>query len=146
MAQPAVWVFFYGSYINRKVLAEVDIVPGSMESAVLPGHELVIRPLANLVPSDRHVAHGILIQATHAELDRLYTEHAQGVLGGTYLPQAVVCHLPSGDLRPALAYIAHDMPPRPADPAYVRRILQPAREYGFPDWYLAHIRAFAPGQ
>lgn len=144
MTEPAVWVFFYGSYINRKVLAEVDIAPDVIENAVLHGYDLVIRPLANLVPSDRHQAHGILTQATHTELHRLYVEHAQGVLGGTYLPRAVLCRLPSGDVRPALTYIAHDMPARPAEPAYVHRILEPASEYGFPDWYLDHIRSFLP--
>jgi hypothetical protein len=141
---PTVWVFFYGSYINPKVLAEVDIVPDPVDHAVLPGWELVIRPLANLVPSDRHVAHGVLTRATHRELDRLYTEHAQGVLGGTYLPQAVLCRIATGDLRPALTYISRDMRPEPADPAYVRRILEPAGDYGFPDWYLDHIRTFLP--
>jgi cation transport regulator ChaC len=145
MSDPTVWVFFYGSYINPKVLAEVDIVPELVELATLPGFQLTIRPLANLVPSDRHIAYGILTKATHSELNRLYKEHAERVLGGVYLPQAVLCSSPSGHLRPALTYISHDMAPGPAQPEYVDRILEPARGYGFPGWYLEQIRSFIPG-
>jgi hypothetical protein len=36
--EPArVWFFFYGSYINLDVLAEVELVPGQHELAVLDG-------------------------------------------------------------------------------------------------------------
>lgn len=36
----------------------------------------------------------------------------------------------------------HDMPFSPAGTACVDRILNPAREYGFPAGYLAHIESF----
>jgi hypothetical protein len=140
---PAVWVFFYGSYINREVLAEVDLVPAQAEVARLSGYDITIAPLANLLPSSRHVVYGILATATHAELHRLYTEHARGVLGGSYLPQAVLAETGSGQWRPALCYLAHDMRPAPAAADYVARIARPAREYGFPGWYCARIESFA---
>jgi hypothetical protein len=35
------------------------------------------------------------------------------------------------------------MKPAPADPAYVDRILRPARDHGFPEWYLARIASFS---
>ena len=38
--------------------------------------------------------------------------------------------------------IAPEMDPRPATSDYVDRILAPARERGFPDWYLARILSF----
>jgi hypothetical protein len=37
VSDPTVWVVFYGSYINPKVLAEVKIVPELVELATLPG-------------------------------------------------------------------------------------------------------------
>lgn len=140
---PRVWTFFYGSYMSLDVLREVDLVPGRLEPARLAGFDLTIRPLANLRREARRCVHGVLATATHAELARLYA-HARDVLGGTYSPQAVLAETADGALRPALCYLAHDLPDAPADPAYVARILAAAREHGFPEEYLAHIASFAP--
>ena len=81
MAEPEVWTFFWGSYMNLAVLKEVDYVPRKYEVARLPGFDITIRPLANLVRSDKHAVYGIVATGTHAELARLY-EHADKVLGG----------------------------------------------------------------
>ena len=135
-------VFFYGSYMNFDVLKEVDIVPASHQMAILSGFDLVIAPRANLIRDPKTVAYGVLIEASHAELGRLYSEHAQGLLGETYLPEAVIVTDAGGKLRPAMTYIAHSMAPRPPDRAYVERIARPAERYGFPRWYVEKIRAF----
>jgi THAP4-like, heme-binding beta-barrel domain len=79
-------VFFYGSYMSRDVLREVDLVPERVEVARLPGFRLTIGPLANLEPAPAETAFGILTSATHAELERLY-DHARNVLGGVYQPE-----------------------------------------------------------
>ena len=97
MSSQSVVTFFYGSYINRSVLREVELSPERFEVARLPGYDISIRPLANLVPSDEHTVYGVLATTTHAELDRLY-RHAQEVLGGHYLPHPVVATTASGEL------------------------------------------------
>jgi len=140
---PTVWVFFYGSYINLDVLKEVDLIPERVETARVAGFDLTIAPRANLVRDAGKVAFGILATATHAELDRLYVEHAKGKLGETYLPEAVIAEDADGRLRPALTYLCHDMVPRPADTAYVERIAGPAGQLGFPADYIAKIRSFS---
>jgi len=38
--------------------------------------------------------------------------------------------------RPALCYIAPSMDPKPATSDYIDRIVGPAKEYGFPVWYI----------
>jgi hypothetical protein len=138
MAEPKVWVFFSGSYLNRAVLAEVGLAPERWEVARLDGFDIRIRPRANLVRSDRHCAYGVVATATHAELERL-SAHARDVLGEVYLPEAVLVRT-----RPALAlcYLGHDMAPRRAEDAYVERIFGPARDLGFPDWYVARLESF----
>lgn len=136
-----VTVFFYGSYINLDVLREVGLVPESYEVASLSGFDIEIRPLANLIRSDRCTVYGIVTAATHAELERLY-QHAEHVLGGIYLPEAVVCRPASGRTVPARCYISPGMEPNPADLDYVDRIVGPARSYGFPDWYIARLESF----
>jgi hypothetical protein len=141
MPEARVLVFFYGSYMNRAVLAEVGLEPESFEVASLPGFDLRIAPRANLVRAPGQLVLGVLASATHAELDRLYA-HARDVLGEVYLPEAVLVHTRSGAWRPALCYVAPRMLERPADPAYVDRILEAARDLGFPPWYVARIEAF----
>jgi hypothetical protein len=89
MKQPKVWTFFYGSYINLNVIKEADLIPEQHEVAKLNGFDIQIRPLANLIRSDQHCVYGIITTATHDELRRLYT-HAEQVLGGIYLPEAVL--------------------------------------------------------
>ena len=141
MVEPKVWVFFYGSYMNFSVLREVDLAPELWEVARLHGFDIRIQPRANLVPSEPHCVYGIVAKATHAELARLYA-HARDVLGEVYLPEAVLVQTLAGSWRPALCYLCPDMAPRPADNAYVERIAGPARDLGFPQWYIARLESF----
>jgi hypothetical protein len=141
MAEPKVWVFFYGSYMNLGVLRDIGLSPQQVEVGRLDGFDVRIQPLANLVRSDEHCVYGILATASHAELAKLYA-HAQNVLGELYLPEAVLVQTRTGLWRPALCYICPDMVPRPADSAYVERIAAPAREFGFPVWYVARLECF----
>lgn len=135
-------VFLYGSYINFQVLAEAGIDERPYEPVRLPGYRLVIEPLANLVADEASQAYGILTGLTHRELDRLYQEHARLKLGGVYHPEAVLVFNIDNALMPALCYLSHDMQPARPDPAYVDRILQPAKDYGFPADYLEDIESF----
>ncbi len=143
MSDPKVVTFFYGSYINPAVLREVGLKPDRVDVARLPGFDIEIRPLANLVASDQHTVYGILATATHAELGHLY-EHARNVLGGVYLPQAVLAYTGAGQAEPALCYIASNLQRASATADYVGRIVEPARKYGFPEWYIARLESFLP--
>ena len=142
MSEYPVNVFFYGSYMNFAVLKEVDIDERDFTVGSVSGFALTISPLANLIRQTQGVVYGILTALTHMELERLYQEHARGKLGGHYLPEAVVVSLPNEIHTPALCYISYDMKSGKAEPAYVDRILVPARNYGFPAWYLDTIESF----
>jgi hypothetical protein len=143
MAEPRVWVFFYGSYINLNVLRDVNYVPEKWEVARLAGFDIRIQPRANLVRSERHSVYGILATGTHAELGRLYA-HAKDVLGEVYLPEAVLAETRDCKWKPAMCYICPAMDLRPAASDYVDRIVAPAREYGFPAWYINRLEKFRP--
>ena len=138
MSAQRVWVFLYGSFINREVLAEVDLIPERFEVARLSGFDIRIQPLANLVRSDRHCVYGVVCEATHEELGRLYGQDWVG----TYLAEAVLVETTAGRLLPALCYIAPATVPSAASTAYIDRIAGPAREYGFPRWYLERLNSF----
>ena len=142
MPQATVWAFFYGSNINLGVLKKVDYIPGEVHVARLPGFDIEICPLANLVRSDRHCVYGILATGAHDELDRLYGRYVQDELGATYLPEAVLCERLDGTLVPALCYISPETESAPATDEYLNRIVEPAREFGFPDWYMKRLEAF----
>lgn len=141
MSARAVAVFFYGSYMGRDVLEEAGLEPAPMEVARVVGFDIRIEPRANLVRAYERCVYGVVTHATHADLRRLYA-HAQDVLGEAYLPEAVLAESLHSTWVPALAYVAPEMEPRPADPAYVDRILGPARALGFPAWYVERIAAF----
>ncbi len=134
----AVRVFFYGSFINSRVLENAGVEPRQLEVARLPGFDLRIEPLANLVRSERHAVYGVLCQVTHGELDALY--HQDWV--GTYLPEAVLVETLDGKKAPALCYFAPSPKVAPASDEYVDRIADAARDYGFPDWYLQRVDGF----
>jgi|RhiMetdeSRZDD1v2_1073273.scaffolds.fasta_scaffold155739_2 hypothetical protein len=140
MSEPKVRVFFYGSYMNPAVLAEVQLAPERFEVARLDGYDIRIAPLANLVPSAQHCVYGVLAEATHAELARLYA-HARDVLGETYLPYPVLARTSAGAWWPALCYVAPSMVSRPPDRAYVDRIVGPARDHGLPEWYITRLES-----
>lgn len=143
MNTPMIWSFFYGSYMNAEVLGKMELELAEVEVAQLDGFALRIEPLANLVRSEAHSVFGLVGRLTHADLDELYS-HARDVLGGYYLPEAVLVRTSSGRYLPAMCWISHDLEAAPAESAYVDRVLAAAVEYGFPQWYLERIESFKP--
>ena len=140
MSDVTVWTFFYGSFINLDVLQKVDYVPEQLEVAKCNGFDIRVEPLATLVPARDSSVYGIVATATHAELARLYSQDWVG----TYLRHAVTVETIDGKSRPALCYIAPVDEPKPPTSDYLDRIIGPAKEYGFPDWYIARIERFRP--
>jgi hypothetical protein len=140
MAEPTVWVFFYGSFLNLGVLQQVGYTPEQFEVARLYGYDIRIEPLANLVRSEGQCVWGVVAAATHEQLRRLYAQDWVG----TYLPEAVFVETREGKLRPALCYLAPSPEPKPASDDYIDRIVTPARAYGFPEAYIARLESFRP--
>jgi hypothetical protein len=140
---PTVHVFFYGSYMNRRVLAEAQVAPERFDVARLDGYEIRIGPRANLYAAPGTCVYGLLAPATHDELSRLYA-HAQERLGEIYVPHPVLVQTHEGGWFAALCYLSHTMVERPPDAAYVDRIIEPAREHAFPGWYIDCLAAYRP--
>lgn len=134
-------VFFYGSFINLDVLGEVGLVPTDVRVAKLEGYDIQIQPLANLIPREGNSVFGVVCRATHADLARLYRQ----TWVGTYLPHPVVVETMEGIQVPALCYLSPSREKTPAAKDYIDRIVGPAREYGFPAWYVERIEQFRHG-
>ena len=139
MIAATVWGFFYGGLINPEVMARVGFRPRRQAVSILPGYELRIAPLVNLVANPLESAYGLLLESTHDELARVY-----GQLKATYLPFPVVTHDTDGHVRAALCYIVPDMAPGQAEAEHVLALLRPAERLGFPEHYLERIRSFLP--
>jgi Gamma-glutamyl cyclotransferase, AIG2-like len=135
----SVWGFFYGGLISPEVMQRVGFTPQQEALAWLPGFDLRIAPLVNLVSSPGASVFGLLLQTTHAQLDHVY-----GQLKATYVPFPVVAHEMDGRLIPALCYIVPDMAPAQAEASHIQPLLAAGVKLGFPPWYLAKIRSFLP--
>ena len=141
MSEHKVWTFFYGSYMNLDILKKIGIEPGEHEVVKLAGYDIVIHPLANLIEEPGRAVYGIVASVTHTELKRLY-RHAAEELGGKYLPEPVVVEALDKRWRPAFCYIAREMAPAQAKAEYADIIIDAARHYEFPDWYIEHLESF----
>jgi hypothetical protein len=143
MSEPKIWTFFYGSFIDLGVLRVLGVAIEKYEPARLSGFDIRIQPLANLIRSDRDCVYGIVALASHDELRRLY-DHARREHGAVYLPEPVMVETFDGKWRAALCYIAPKMESRKASNEYLEHIVEPAKQYRFPDWYIARLEAFCP--
>lgn len=141
---PRVWVFFYGTFLNEEVCANVGVRLEAAEPAQLAGFDIEIAPLANLVRSDQHTVFGVIARVSHDDLARLYAQDWVG----TYLPEAVVVVTRGDRLLPVLTYIKPEMSRAQAADDYIDRIVEPGRRFGFPSWYLQRLESFrrAPPQ
>jgi hypothetical protein len=128
-------VFFYGSFIRPEVMARGGLVPERIDVARLPGFDIRFTPHACLVRSAAHAVCGILVQAMHEELQRLYS--ADGV--GVFLPEAVLVETGEAVFQPALCFIPPAPGHEPPDLAYLDLLIAAARGHGFPAWYLARL-------
>lgn len=142
MDEPRVWVFFYGTFINPEVVEKAGAALHEVEVARLPGFDIDIGPLANLVRSDQSTVYGVIAQMTHADLQKLYTM----AWVGTYLPEAVLVQTRDGRLVPAMTYIKPSMHREQPAEEYIDRIVEPGRRYGFPQWFLDRLESFRAGR
>ena len=111
MAERRVSVFFYGSFINFDVLKQADLEPEGFRVARLHAWDIHIGPLATLIPKDNGVVFGIVVECTHAELDRLYAQDWVGA----YLPEAVLVEVDGTFLPPDAGIRRADRRPRRND-------------------------------
>lgn len=130
-------VFFYGSFMRRDVMARGGFHPAHIEVAKLSGFDIKIDPHANIIRSDQHCIYGILVHTTHQELNSLYAMDGVGV----FLPEAVNVKLQNGSLRAALCYIPPARTSKPADIAYLERLIATTQEYEFPGWYIQKLQS-----
>jgi cation transport regulator ChaC len=107
-----------------------------LEVATLEGFDIVLSPSATLVPSTKGVVYGVIADLTQVELNLLY---ARDWLKD-YKPRSVTVKTSSQQEVAATCYIAPPNPNVPSKPDYVARLIDIAKAYGFPSWYVERVR------
>lgn len=137
-------IFFYGSFINSDVLKQAGFEScDGFRPALIAGYRFEIAPRANVKKQAGSIVYGVLTRGSHQDLERLYT-YALDELGELYLPHPVSALDLEGHHHAAMTYVCPNMQHGDVEPAYVDRIVEPARTLGFPNWYVEHIESFQP--
>jgi len=130
--------FFYGLFMDARVLRQAGTKPSNLRRAYVVDFALRIGQRATLVPSPGARAYGMLIALTHADLERLYG--APGL--EAYRPEAVIAHPMEGGAVPALCYNLVQAPePHERNPDYAMRLKRVLAELEFPVEYVESVES-----
>lgn len=130
-------VFFYGLFMDADVLRAKGVEPVKIRPACVLGFALRIGQRATLVRNPDASAYGILMELTHGEIERVYSEASVRA----YRPEAVLCELGDGSQVPALCFNLV-VPPgsEEANPDYAAKLRDLARRLGLPSDYVERIQ------
>jgi len=130
-------VFFYGLFMDAERLHSKDAHPAHPRPACVPGFALRIGQRATLMPSAESSAYGIIMELSHAEVERLYSEASVSA----YRPEAVLAQLADGTYLPALCFNLVVPPgPEEANSDYAMKLRELARRLKLPQHYVESIR------
>lgn len=137
MAPRRIAVFFYGLFMDADLLRAKGAEPVKIRPASVPGFALRIGQRATLLPHPGARAYGMLMELTHAEIERLYSEASVSV----YRPEAVLTELADGSRVPALCFNLIVPPgPEEANAEYAAKLRDLARRLGLPSEYVESIQ------
>jgi hypothetical protein len=130
-------VFFYGLFMDDRLLQQKGVDPSTCRIASVEGFSLVIGTRATLVPFSNRTVHGVVCSLTHAEVDALYSETSVSL----YRPEAVLAHVADGNVIPALCFNLPVAPsPDERNAEYAARLRALAERIGLPPSYVASIQ------
>jgi hypothetical protein len=137
MESRAIYVFFYGLFMDAELLRANGLHPTNGRQACVSGMALRISRRATLVPDPARSVHGFVFGLSHQEVERLYAEPSVSA----YRPEAVIAQLVDGSYIPALCF---NLPPSnetaEANPEYAEKLRMVANRLGLPADYVAGIR------
>lgn len=129
-------VFFYGLFMDTDLLRSKGVRPLHPRRARVTGFALRIGQRAVLVPDPEARVHGIVMELSQEEIERVYAE--PGVR--EYRPEAVIAEQEDGAQIPALCF---NLPVPPGvdegNQEYARRLRDVAQRVGLPESYVRSI-------
>ena len=137
MAVRSTAVFFYGLFMNADLLRAKGAQPSAVRPASVRGFSLRIGRRASLVQDPAGRVHGMLMELSHDDIDRLYAEPGVQM----YRPEAMLCEAANSAKVPAICFVLPE-PPEPAEhnETYAEELRELCRRLGLPEAYVDSIR------
>ena len=136
-ADAKVDVFFYGLFMDERLLREKGLNPLDRRVASVENFRLAIGARATLVPCAGSIVYGVLFSLMRGELDALYSEESVSA----YRPEALTARAAGGGDAPALCF---NLPAPPSaderNPHYASKLRELAGRVGLPPAYVSSIR------
>ncbi len=130
------YVFFYGLFMDRRLLEKQGLNPGSMRKAHLPDYRLSIGQRAAVTEDEGAKCYGMLADLAPDEVLKLYS--TPGV--SDYQPISVSVALADGSVEVAICYnLPADKNPLGSNIEYAKDLHRVASALHFPDHYLNEI-------
>jgi Gamma-glutamyl cyclotransferase, AIG2-like len=127
-------VFFYGLFMDPELLRARGADPVIVGKASVPHLALRIGQRAALVPNVGSAVHGVLMELSHEELERLYSEPSVQ----QYRPEPVLAQV-EGESIPALCYNLVEPPSEQPNQQYVASLRALATRLELPVSYIESI-------
>ena len=132
-------VFFYGLFMDVRLLTVKGLRPENVRLAHLPNYALKIGNRASLVPQPGEKAYGLIISVHTETLESLYAEASVA----DYVPEAVEVQLENGETAPALCYNLPAESLSGTNTVYATALLELGTSIGLPASYLQKIKKMA---
>ncbi len=129
-------VFFYGLFMDERLLATKGIKPTNVSVGFVNGYGLHIGERATLVRRPNGRAYGVMMDIAPNEATELYAEDSVA----DYLPEPVTVELMDGTEVEATCYNLPSAKVTGTNKDYAESLLKVASRLGFPDSYIDQIR------
>lgn len=129
-------VFFYGLFMDERLLATKGVKPADIKTACADGFGLHIGERATLVHRPGSRAWGVVMDITPAEAAGLYAERSVA----DYVPETISVELLDGSRVEATCYNLPEERVTGTNRIYAEALLELASRLSFPDEYLQQIR------
>ena len=129
-------MFFYGLFMDERLLATKGIKPTNVRLGFVDGYGLRIGERATLVRRPNGRAYGAMMDIAPNEATALYAEDSVA----DYLPEPVTVELMDGTEVEATCYNLPSAKVTGTNKDYAESLLEVAIRLGFPDSYLDQIR------
>ena len=134
-------VFFYGLFMDEKLLREKGIDPKKPRKALIMDYELRIGERATLIPSAGETSYGILMRVSEGDLEKLYSESSVS----DYVAEKVKVVIEENESIEASCYNLPKHLVSGENKQYAYTLLDLVKSLGFPKSYVDRLAEISKG-
>ncbi len=133
-------VFFYGLFMDAGRLQQRGVPVKKQMRGRVDGYRLVISARATLVPEAGQSAHGMLMELSSSDLERLYSDSSVN----EYRPETLCAITDDGRRLDAVCYnLPQPLAPAELNREYAQQLFELGARLGLPQSYLDSIAQVA---